>query len=128
MPTLRCNRPWTPCGPITSTDAYGDYWTAYDLDFLSGGRPLISPSVLDVRRVRRPSPRAWRHSGDPAWLFFPPDQTASAGAEFGNPQPGPGPYTEQTFEERLGQLGIPYRVVKLGILDAVVPASRVTTP
>ena len=32
------------------TDAYGDYWTAYDLDFLSRGEPLVSPSVLDVTR------------------------------------------------------------------------------
>lgn len=108
-------------------DAYGDYWTAYDLDYLSGGRPLVSPSLLDVSRSARMR-AAVTASKDPAWLFFAPSETAQATEEFANPQPGPGTYTEQTFEARLTQLGIPYRVVPLGILDAVVPARRVTVP
>ncbi len=107
--------------------AYGDYWTAYDLNFLSGGKPLVSPSVLDVSRSTAIAAGV-AHSKDPAWLFFSPNETAAATTEFLNPQPGPGPYTEQTFEARLTQLGIPYTVVRLGILDAVVPARRVTVP
>ncbi len=109
-------------------DAYGDYWTAYDLDFLSGGRPVVSPNpLLDVSR----SPAlvaTVAHSADPAWLFFAPAQTAAATAAFANGQPGPGPYTEQTFEALLRQQGIPYTVVPLGVLDAVVPARRLTAP
>ena len=109
------------------TNAYGDYWTAYDLDFLSRGEPLVSPSVLDVTRSSSIAAGV-ATSADPAWLFFAPSETAEAATEFQNPQPGPGPYTEQTFEERLFQLGISYRVVKLGILDAVIPSRRLVVP
>jgi hypothetical protein len=109
------------------TAAYGDYWTAYDLDFLSGGRPRVSPSPLDVNRSTTIAAGV-ASSRDPAWLFFAPRRTVQAAVEFGNPQPGPGAYTEQTFEARLAQRGIPYKVVTLGILDAVVPSRRVTVP
>jgi hypothetical protein len=109
------------------TAAYGDYWTAYDLDFLSGGRPTVSPSPLDVNRS--PSIAAEVASAKhPAWLFFAPNETARAATLFLNPQPGPGPYTEQTFEAHLTQLGIRYKVVKLGVLDAVVPARKLAVP
>jgi hypothetical protein len=109
------------------TDAYGDYWTAYDLDFLSGGSPAVSPSPYDV--VRSSGLAAEVASAEsPAWLFFAPDQVSRAAAAFGNPQPGPGPYTEQTFAGHLKALGIGYTVVKLGVLDAVVPTRRVATP
>jgi hypothetical protein len=109
------------------TAAYGDYWTAYDLDFLSGGSPAVSPSPYDV--VRSSGLAAEVASAKiPAWLFFAPDQVSRATDVFGNPQPGPGPYTEQTFEDHLKALGIGYTVVKLGVLDAVVPTRRVPTP
>jgi hypothetical protein len=108
-------------------DAYGDYWTAYDLDFLSGGKPAISPTRLDTVRSTGLA-REVASSRDPAWLFFAPDEASRAAAVFGNPQPGPGPYSEQTFEAHLKALGIDYKVVKLGVLDAVVPARRVPTP
>jgi hypothetical protein len=108
--------------------AYGDYWTSYDLDFLSRGLPLVSPSpYLDVSRSRAIAQGVAR-SKDPAWLFFAPGATAQAAAEFANPQPGPGPYTEQTFEARLRAQGVSYRVVKLGILDAVVPSVKLSVP
>ncbi|HUE08164.1 MAG TPA: hypothetical protein VMP41_12110 [Acidimicrobiales bacterium] len=105
------------------THAYGDYWTAYDLDFLSGGSPAVSPSRLDTVRSTGLAAEV-ASSKDPAWLFFAPDKAALAAATFGNPQPGPGPYTEQSFEAHLKALGIGYKVVKLGVLDAVVPARR----
>jgi hypothetical protein len=109
------------------TAAYGDYWTAYDLDFLSGGNPAVSPSPLDVSRSTDLTDQL-AAAKDPAWLFFAPNNTARAATVFLNPQPGPGTYTEETFEAHLRQLGIPYRVVKLGVLDAVVPARRPTIP
>jgi hypothetical protein len=110
------------------TDAYGDYWTAYDLDFLSRGEPLVSPNrLLDVTRSTAMA-KAVASSKDPAWLFFAPAHAAQAGAVFLNPQPGPGPYTEESFEARLRQLGVGYQVVHLGVLDAVVPSRRVTAP
>ncbi len=109
-------------------DAYGDYWTAYDLDFLSGGHPVVSPSpLLDVTRASSIAATV-ADSKDPAWLFFVPGQSRAAAAEFGNPQPGPGPYTERTFEALLTKQGIRYSVVPLGVLDAIVPAQRVITP
>jgi hypothetical protein len=109
-------------------DAYGDYWTAYDLDFLSGGHPVVSPSpLLDVTRASSIAATV-AGSKDPAWLFFAPAEAGAAATVFGNPQPGPGPYTEQTFEALLTKQGIRYSVVRLGVLDAIVPAQRVITP
>ena len=108
------------------SDAYGTYWTAYDLDFLSDGHPTISPSPFDVRRSAAIAATV-AHSRHPAWLFFAPSQIAAATAAFANPQPGPGPYTEQSFEAFLTKLGIHYTVIPLGLLDAVVPAERVPT-
>jgi hypothetical protein len=108
-------------------DAYGDYWTAYTLDFLAPGRVAVSPSPLDV--VRWPAMAATVGSArDPAWLFFAPDRIAQAGAAFSNPEPGPGNYTEAQFTGLLTARGIPYRVVHLGVLDAVVPVRKVTLP
>ena len=106
--------------------AYGDYWTAYDLDFVGHGQPVVSPSVLDVNRSAAIAAEV-RSSKDPAWLFFAPGHAAAAAA-FSNPQPGPGLYTEASFESLLRRHGIPFKVVKLGVLDAVVPARRLTTP
>jgi hypothetical protein len=97
------------------------------LDFVGDGQPLVSPSVLDVNRSTAIAAGV-AASNDPAWLFFSPDETAAAAAAFSNPQPGPGPYTEASFEALLRQRGISFKVVKLGVLDAVVPSRRVTTP
>jgi len=108
-------------------DAYGDYWTAYLLDFLSPGGVAVSPSPLDV--VRWPAMAATVAAArDPAWLFFPPDRIAQAEQAFSNPEQGPGNYTQAQFESLLTGRGIGYRVVHLGVLDAVLPARKVTLP
>jgi hypothetical protein len=107
--------------------AYGDYWTAYSLDFVGHGQPAVSPSMLDVNRSSAIAAQV-ASSKDPPWLFFAPGQTAAAAAQFSNPQAGPGPYTESSFETALRQRGIAFNVIRLGVLDAVVPAHRVTTP
>ena len=109
------------------TYAFGDYWTAYDLEFIGDGRVTVSPSALDVDRWPALSAKV-AASSDPAWLFFAPAKIVAASGAFSNPQPGPGDYTEQTFEARLTQLSIRYRVVHLGVLDAVVPSRRVVIP
>jgi hypothetical protein len=107
--------------------AYGSYWTAYVLDFLDPGAVVVSPSHLDV--VRWPAEAAAVGSApDPAWLFFSPSQVQEATRAFANPEPGPGDYTEAQFEGLLTGRGVAYRVVHLGVLDAVVPAHRVTLP
>lgn len=108
-------------------DAYGDYWTAYLLDFLAPGRVAVSPSPLDV--VRWPAMAATVAAApDPAWLFFAPSRTAQASQAFSNPEQGPGNYTQAQFEALLAGRGVPYRVVDLGVLDAVVPARKVALP
>ena len=108
-------------------DAYGNYWTAYVLDFLAPGRVDVSPSRLDV--VRWPAMAATvAASRRPAWLFFAPHRLREAGAAFGNPEPGPGGFDEPQFTGWLEAIGVRYRVVHLGVLDAVVPDRRVRIP
>ena len=109
------------------TDAYGDYWTAYDLDFLSRGHPAVSPSPLDVVRSKALAAQV-ASAKDPSWLFYAPSESARATILFQSPQPGPGPYNESTFEAYLGHLKIHYRVIQLGVLDAVVPDHRLSFP
>jgi hypothetical protein len=107
--------------------AYGTYWTAYVLDYVAGGRVVVTPSPLDV--VRLPSAAAAvATSPGPAWLFYPTGHTAAAGAAFANPETGPGNYTEAQFESLLTGRHVPYTVVHVGVLDAVVPAHRITLP
>jgi len=106
------------------TDAYGDYWVAYDLDFVGDGRVTVSPPLDEFNRSVALA-RQVAHSRDPAWLFFAPTRLGPASVAFANPSPGPGPYNEQSFEARLNRLGVSYRVVPLGVLDAVVPARPV---
>jgi hypothetical protein len=105
--------------------AYGDYWTSYDLEFIGQGRVNVSPTTMDVMRLSSLLAQV-RASPDPAWLFFAPGQNAAA--VFSNPQAGPGPYDEASFEALLSGRGIHFRVVHLGVLDAVVPAHRVSIP
>ena len=107
--------------------AYGTYWTAYVLDYVAGGRVVVSPSPLDV--VRLPSDAAAvAASPGPAWLFYPTGHTAAAAAAFANPETGPGNYTEAQFESLLTGRHVAYTVVHVGVLDAVVPARRITLP
>ena len=96
------------------TDAYGDYWTAYDLDFLSrrpaGREPVArststrSASIAATVATPRTRPGSSSH---PARRQRPRRCSAT-------PSPGPGPYTEQTFEALLAKLGIAYRSCRSG--------------
>jgi hypothetical protein len=109
------------------TVAYGDYWTAYVLDFLGPHTVVVSPSPLDVDRWPAEQATVAR---DPhaAWLFFAPGQEDEATGVFSNPERGPGTYTEASFLQLLKSQGIAARVVHLGVLDAVVAARPVTLP
>jgi hypothetical protein len=108
-------------------DAYGDYWTAYTLDFLAPTALTVTPSALDVRRSAALA-HAVASSAHPAWLFFAPGKEAAAAAAFANPQPGPGGYTQATFIAYLTALGDHYRVIPLGVLNAVVPDQAIRLP
>jgi hypothetical protein len=105
-------------------DAYGDYWTAYTLDFLAPTTVTVSPSPLDVRRSAALA-HAVARSPRPAWLFFAPGDEAVAAGAFSNPQPGPGGYTQARFIAYLTAHGDRYRVIPLGVLNAVVPDQAV---
>jgi hypothetical protein len=100
--------------------AYGDYWTAYTLDFLAPRGVAISPSPLDPQRVPGLA-HAVASNPNPAWLFFAPGREAAAGAAFANPDPGPGGYSQAVFVGYLTAHGDGYRVIHLGVLNAVVP-------
>ncbi len=108
-------------------DAYGDYWTAYVLDFLDPGQVTVSPSRADVVRSGSVA-NTVASSPRPAWLFFAPGRTAAATSVFANTEPGPGGFTQGRFTGLLTHLGIGYRVIPLGVLDAVVPDRRVALP
>ncbi len=106
--------------------AYGDYWTAYDLDEVDSSL-TVSPSSRDPVRSM-PLAAAVAAAPRAAWLFFAPDQITEASRAFSNPEPGPGDYTEQSFLALLAERGIGSRVVHLGVLDAVLPDRRVLLP
>ncbi len=108
-------------------EGYADYWVAYKLDFLSGGRLHFVPAppshirtVGMLRQVERAPARRQ------VWLFVHP--TALERAEYVDSTviQGPGALAEPAFLEDLGRLGVGYRVVHMGAVDAVVPARRVT--
>lgn len=108
-------------------DAFGAYWTAYVLDYLADGKLRISASPEDYDR----SPSllaAVASSAHPAWLFMAPGQRARATAAFDNSEPGPGGWTQAAFESMLRAQHVGFRVLPLGVLDAVVPAHKVALP
>ena len=99
--------------------AYGDYWVSYTLDDVDPSL-MVSPSPLDPVRSKSIA-RAVAGARQPAWLFFAPGKEAAAGAAFSNPETGPGNYSESAFVSMLTREGNGYRLIHLGVLDAVVP-------
>ena len=104
-------------------DAYANYWVAYDLDYLSGGRLIVTDPSVDrwvaqYYRVLR--------SPNPAWIFFSPTQIGAASTAFTSSAPGPFGYPESLFLSKLKQLNITYVVHHAGVLDVVFPARPVT--
>jgi hypothetical protein len=106
--------------------AFADYWTAYDLDLLDPN-VTVSPSPLDPVRSK-PIAAAVTRAPRPAWIFFAPDRIAQAALAFSNPQQGPASYSEGAFLALLAQRHVGSRTVHLGVLDAVIPSSRVVLP
>jgi hypothetical protein len=109
------------------TASYGSYWSAYPLEFFGAPSIAVSPSPLDVNRSSGLYDQVFS-APSPAWLFAAPGQEAASAAIFSNPQPGPGPYDEQSFLAYLQALGLTWRVVHVGPLDAVVPQRPVIPP
>ena len=61
----------------------------------------------------------------PAWLFFAPGPETAAANASSNPDPGPGGYSQGAFTAYLTAHRVGYRIVHLGVLDAVIPQHRI---
>ncbi len=109
------------------TTGYADYWAAYKLDFLSRGRLTITTAGYDTDRSRAINARVVA-SPRPAWLFVPVNQAQIDGTQFSAPSltVGPDSLTEFKFLLILNALGIHYRIIDAGILQAVEPSTNVT--
>jgi hypothetical protein len=101
-------------------DGYADYWVAYRLDFLSGGKLQLTVVGTDPDRWAALNQKV-ATGGPPAWIFVPPNATA-LGQFTGTPQiVGPAGISEAQFIGDLQRLGIGYRTVNAGLVHAVVP-------
>jgi hypothetical protein len=111
-----------------ATVGYADAWVPYKLDFLGQGRLTFTTTGHTVPRSGQISAEVAR-SERTAWLFVPPSKWTIDGAQFVLPTLaiGPGGVPEPQFVATLRQLGVSFRVVDAGILDAVIP-ERTLTP
>ena len=101
-------------------DGYADYWVAYRLDFLTGGKLQLTVVGTDPDRWAALN-RKVVTGKPPAWIFVP--ITPTSFAQFtGSPQMvGPAAISETQFIADLHRLGIRYRTVNAGLVRAVVP-------
>ncbi|HEV2370055.1 MAG TPA: glycosyltransferase family 39 protein [Acidimicrobiales bacterium] len=100
--------------------AYGTYWIAYDVMFLSDRRVTMT-EIDDVR---------WRGAWDavnaapsPAWVFPDPQVLGAATAEFGVTDFG---YPEAALLGYLADHRIGYSLHRAGLVDVIQPWRRVT--
>ncbi len=109
------------------TTGYADYWVAYKLDFLSQSRLTFTPIGQDVIRSGSIED-AVLTSRDPAWLFVPPDEADRGVSQFSAPALtiGPDGVPQSSFEARLHYLRVRYRIIRTGLLNAVMPERPVT--
>jgi hypothetical protein len=110
-----------------ATAGYADYWVPYKLDFLSQGRLTFTTTGHAVPRSLKIGAGVARHK-QTAWLFVPPDKATIDGVQFvlSYLAVGPGGVSEPQFVSTLRRLGVFYRVVDAGILDAVIPDTTLT--
>ncbi len=101
---------------------YADYWVAYKLDFLSHDQLSLTVAGSDPDRWESLT-GAVRGSSSPAWLFVPPSQIPLGLKEFSQTTEiqGPSGHSEAVFLAALDRLGIPYRLVDVGPIQAVIP-------
>lgn len=108
-------------------DAYADYWVAYKMDFLGNLSIKVATFGNDVDRWSSLNKLV---TNDPhqAWLFVPPKEIHFGYQQFAQTQSiqGPDGESQSAFEGYLKQHGISYRVIKAGILNAVIPMKPVS--
>jgi len=104
---------------------FANYWMAYKLDYLSGGILQYTPTTGDTVRNLALADNVAR-SHPQTWLFISPEAGPEGPEQF-VVQPGDGPVglTESSFRTDLARLNVPYRIQRLGIVDAVTPARNV---
>ena len=109
------------------TTGYADYWVAYKLDFLSQNRLTITPIGQDVIRSAAIENDVLA-SKRPAWLFVPPNEANRGASQFSAPllTIGPDGVPQSSFVATLDHLNVRYRVIRTGLLNAVVPDRTVT--
>ncbi len=104
---------------------YADYWVAYPLDLLSGGRLEITTAGADPDRWASLDGRVHASSSQ-AWLFVALDAAGINQFAATVAIQGPDGISEDEFVADLHRLGVPYKVVDAGLVQAVVP-SRVVS-
>jgi hypothetical protein len=98
---------------------YADYWIAYRLDFLSGGKLQLTVAGDDPDRWPSLN-REVLGAPSTAWIFVVP--TPLAQEQFaGSAALGPGGMTESAFLAELQRQHIGFHVVRSGFVRAVVP-------
>ena len=107
-------------------DGYADYWVAYSLDFVSGGRLRLTVDGSDPNRMPGLTARV-RAAPSQSWLFLPNDPPAAAQQFGGTPAlVGPSGVSEARFTQQLVRRHVPYRTERVGLFDVVTPARSVT--
>jgi hypothetical protein len=101
-------------------DGFADYWVAYRLDFLSGGKLHLTVVGSDPDRWTALNREVLR-SPSPAWIFVKPD--AAGLSQFGDTVQieGPASQDQAAFIADLHRLHIGYRIVSTGLVNAVIP-------
>jgi hypothetical protein len=107
-------------------DGYADYWVAYSLDFVSGGRLHLTVDGSDPNRMPGLTARV-QSAPSQSWLFLPNDPLAAAQQFGGTPAlVGPSGISEARFTQQLVRHHITYRTAWVGIFEVVTPARSVT--
>lgn len=103
-------------------DGYADYWVAYKLDFLSRERLSLTVAGSDPDRWTSLT-RTVERAPHAAWLFVTPALLPDGFSQFAPTQAiqGPSGLPEASFLSDLSRLGIGWRMVQVGPIDAVVP-------
>jgi hypothetical protein len=101
-------------------DGFADYWVAYRLDFLSGGKLHLTVVGSDPDRWTTLNQEVLK-SRSPAWIFVKPD--AAGLTQFGDTVQieGPASQSQAAFIADLHRLHIGYRIVSTGLVNAVIP-------
>jgi len=136
VPPSRFFAGWgNPNGPSIATIAsldrhhirygFADYWLAYKLDFLSDGYLQLTTVGSDVDRWKAQHDYVL-HRPEQAWLFA--NLSAPVFHQFGDTTAlqGPNGMSEAQFLQQLQRLNVKYRLVQLGLLEAVVPTRAVS--